>query len=281
MIIDGHNLLFRMFFGMPNKICDDRGNDIRAVIGFTGSLLKIIKREVPCHICVVFDSETKSERFADPEYKANRVTDYRMEEENPFDQLEDIRKCLEILHICWLEQEAEEGDDMIASIAEQAKMVMDEIIIVSTDKDFFQLVDSKIKVQIPRGKLTVVYGESEIRERFGIGPEQYADYCALAGDPSDHIRGINGIGKVTAGKLLKKYGSITDIMKNLDKESAGIRRKLEGQEKVLKHNLYLVTINPYRKVDVDFQAMRLGKVEYKTMDVLKKAGCISEKKEEA
>ncbi len=267
IVIDGHNLLFRMFFGMPNKIYDNQGNMIHGTIGFIGSILKIVKSEEPCYLCVVFDSEKKSDRFEDINYKKTRIQEFG-EENNPFSQMDDIRCCLDLLKFVWIEKEGIEADDVIASIVKRAESLMDESIIVSTDKDFFQLINQKINVLVPRGKLSVRYDEEKILEKFSIYPFQYVDYCSLVGDKSDNIAGVKGIGKVTASKLLTQYNKIETVFENISKLTPNIRHKLDNQYDMVQHNKKLLSLYDNIDLSIDFDKMYISKVNYKTMDVV-------------
>lgn len=276
ILIDGNNLLFRMFFGMPNKIYDSKGLLIHGIVGFVGSLIKIIKEYEPSYLAVIFDSEVSSEKFEDANYKKNRIMDYSdvPDEENPFSQLPDIKKCLKYMGISYIEKEKCEADDVIATICKLYKNAVQEIIIVSTDKDFFQLIDDKINVLCPRGKNSIIYNTKMIKEKFGILPNQYICYSSMVGDKSDNIPGISGIGKVTASNLINEYNNIENIYKNLGNMKPGISKKLEGTFDKVMNNVYLITMNSTLNIDIKLKdyAIELYKYkEMKTMGILEKA----------
>ncbi len=276
ILIDGNNLLFRMFFGMPNKIYDSKGLLIHGIVGFVGNLLKIIKEYEPNYLVVVFDSEIPSEKFEDINYKKNRVMDYSNvpDEENPFSQLPDIKKCLRYMGIFYIEKEKCEADDVIATICKSYKNAMQEIVIVSTDKDYFQLIDDKIKVLCPRGKNSILYNTTMIKEKFGILPNQYICYSSLVGDKSDNIPGISGIGRMTASNLINEYNNIENIYKNLENIKPGVSKKLEGKFDNVINNVYLITMNSELNIDIQLKdyAIELCKYkEMKTMRILSKA----------
>lgn len=172
---------------------------------------------------IVFLYRKKSERFLNESYKANRITEYD-EIENPFSQLPDIKKCLNLLKIVWLEIDHCEADDVISTLVKKADNQFDEVLIISTDKDFFQLISDKTYVMIPRGKLSITYNKENFYQKYGIVPGQYVEYLALVGDKSDNISGIDGIGKITASKLLNKYQCIDNIFANLDSESNSLQK---------------------------------------------------------
>lgn len=274
-LIDGNNLLFRMFFGMPNKIYDSEGVLIHGTIGFVGSLLKMIKEYKPDYMVVIFDSEIPSKKFEDINYKKNRIMDYSNvpDEENPFSQLPDIKKCLSYMGISYIEKEKCEADDVIATICKLYKNIMQKIIIVSTDKDYFQLIDNKINVLCPRGKKSILYNADTIKDKFGVLPEQYILYCSMVGDKSDNIPGICGIGKVTASALVKEYKNIENIYQNLGNMKHGVSKKLEGKFENIINNVYLITMNSELKMDIQLEdyAINLHKYkEMKTMGILSK-----------
>lgn len=215
ILIDGHNLLFRMFYGIPAAIRNSKGKDIRGLIGFIGSLKKLVNDFRPYSLYVIFDSETsKNNNLAiDKEYKNNRI-DYSNipEEKNPFSQLPLIKKALKYLNISYIEVENNETDDLIASIV--SKPINEyQFIIVSTDSDFIQLVDNNVFLYVPRGKKSILYNKEEVIKKYNVIPEKYVIFKSLVGDRSDNIKGVNGIGKITAAKILK-YNSIQEFIKN-------------------------------------------------------------------
>lgn len=270
ILIDGNNLLFRMFFGMPNKIYDSKGVLIHGIVGFVGSLLKTIKEYEPNYLAVIFDSEIRSEKFEDSNYKKNRIMDYSNvpDEENPFSQLPDIKKCLRYMNISYIEKEKCEADDVIATICKTYKNAMQDIIIVSTDKDYFQLIDDKINVLCPRGKNSILYNAMKIKERFGILPNQYIYYSSLVGDKSDNIPGISGIGKMTASILINEYKDIENIYRNLKNMKPGISKKLEGNFDKVMNNIYLIKMDSKLDIDIQLEDLAIEFYKYKEMKTM-------------
>lgn len=169
LIVDGSNLLFQMFFGMPARIVNDQGKAIFGTLGFVGALLKIIRKVSPTHIVVLFDGQHENERSGlDPDYKADRI-DYSEvpEEENPFSQIDDVYAALDFMGIRHAETTNCETDDMIAAYA----LVFgkeNEIVISSFDSDFFQLITNQVSVLRYRGEKTVICTPEYIKEKFGI-----------------------------------------------------------------------------------------------------------------
>lgn len=241
VLVDGHNLLFRMFYGISASIKNTKGKEIRGLIGFIGSLKRIVDEFKPYSLIVIFDSQTSknSNLKIDINYKQNRV-DYSNipENENPFSQLPLIKKALEYLNIFYLEVENYEADDYIASIIYSNKE--NQYIIVSTDSDFIQLVDNNTFLYVPRGKKSVLYTPEEVIKKYNIPATKYVIFKSLVGDKSDNIKGINGIGRISAVKILK-YNSIDNYMFN-NCNSRLSKILVENKELIIK-NQRLINMN--------------------------------------
>lgn len=233
LLIDGHNLLFRMFYGIPSSIKNSKGIEIRGLIGFIGSLKKLINELNPDYLFVAFDSETSknSNLELDSTYKQNRI-DYTSvpDDDNPFAELPMIKRALEYLNINYLEIENYEADDLIAAIVKKSEY---EFIIVSTDTDFIQLVNSHTFLYVPRGKKSILYTEEIVENKLSVKSSKYVLYKSLVGDKSDNIKGIKGIGPKTAGNILK-FGSLEEFM---DKNPTS------KQTLMLKENMSLIEKN--------------------------------------
>lgn len=267
LIVDGHNLLFQMFYGMPSRIVNQDGKAIQGVLGFVGALLKIIKQTNPKYVIVLFDGEHENQRTDIlPEYKANRI-DYSAvaEEENPFSQLNDVYRALEFMGIKYVEVDDVEADDMIASYVYQYRNDMP-IIISSWDSDFFQLISDNVKVLRYRGKSTVLCDTQYIEEKFDIRPEMYADFKSMVGDKADNIKGVEGIGLKTAGKLLRQYGGLKEII-----DHSGAQSIVANQER-LWMNYRLIKLNDNAEIPFPLEELRINEREMKTTDVLKGIG---------
>lgn len=189
LIIDGSNLLFQMFFGMPSRIVNADGKAIQGTLGFVGALIKIIKMTKPTHLVVLFDGEhenSRTELLTD--YKANRV-DYSTvsEENNPFSQINDVYDALDFMKIKHHEVAELETDDVIASYALRYGADM-HVVISSFDSDFFQLVNDNVSILRYRGKSTILCDTAYIKDKYGILPNQYADFKSITGDTADKIR---------------------------------------------------------------------------------------------
>lgn len=270
LIIDGHNLLFQMFFGMPSRIVNKDGKAIHGTLGFIGAMLKIIRMTEPTHLVVLFDGEHENERVElDAQYKANRI-DYSLvsEDENPFSQLKDVYTALDFMNIRHTEVTEFEADDMIASyvIAYREEL---QIVISSFDSDFFQLIGDNVSVLRYRGDKTVLCDRSYILNRYGITPEQYVDFKSLTGDTSDNIRGADKIGPKTAGQLICEFETLDNIIVNADKiKKPSIRESIIRNTQRLKNNQKLITLESRVNIPIFLNELTYRDQGIMTNDVL-------------
>lgn len=245
LIVDGHNLLFQMFFGLPDRIVDKNGNAIQGVVGFVGALRKLITLIKPTHIVVLFDSEKSSARnelYAD--YKGNRV-DYSAVEEsgNPFSQLSIVYQALDVLGIQHCEVDGYETDDVIATYA-LTYGKENQVYISSFDSDYFQLISDRVKVVRYHGKASQVCDEQFIVNKFGVTPSQYALFKSLVGDASDNIKGVVGVGIKTAAKLVNEFYSLDNLIDNVASISNDLlRTKMRDNIHVVKRNYSLINLS--------------------------------------
>ncbi|MDE5856695.1 MAG: hypothetical protein K2H06_06575, partial [Anaeroplasmataceae bacterium] len=217
LLVDGSNLLFQMFYGMPSRIINKEGKPIQGILGFVGALKKIITATTPTHICVLFDGEHENPRSTLYEdYKSNRI-DYSTIplEDTPFSQLPDIYKALKYLNIPFKEIQDFETDDYIATYTKTYQTQM-EIVIASWDSDYFSLINDKVQIYRYRGKSSYICDKQYLNDKFHISPNKYIFYKSLVGDSADNIKGVYKIGPVTAIKIVNSYSSIEELYKNLD-----------------------------------------------------------------
>ena len=224
-LVDGSGYIFRAFYGLP-QLNTSRGNPTNAVFGFVRMLVKLLKDARPSHVAVVFDSPKKGFRKDLFEsYKATRVAPPRdLVVQIPF-----IHRMVDAFRIQSLTIDGYEADDVIATLALQAAREKFAVVIVTADKDFMQLVSPGITLwDTMRDKRT---GAREVRERFGVEPRAVVDVMALMGDSIDNIKGVPGIGEKTASALITKFGSLDELLNNLERlEQSEIRgaKKLRG-----------------------------------------------------
>lgn len=207
LLVDGHNLLWRAWFGFPTRIRSrDKSRDVTGVFGFF-ALLRAAIRELPAapEVIVVFDGENAwDDRSAiDPCYKAHRPTDD--EAMAPIRSLADVVRGLEVVGLRNVCVDTAEADDIIASVVDRVRRRAPEreIWVMSNDRDFYQLLDSRTHIlNTVRRPGQRVVASAEIEARFGVTPAQWCDRTSLVGDPTDGIRGVRGVGSVTASRLL-------------------------------------------------------------------------------
>lgn len=274
LIVDGHNLLFQMFFGMPSKIIGASGKAIQGVIGFIGAINRLSNIYHPTHLCVIFDGERENPRKDIlEEYKANRP-DYSEvpEDENPFSQLPMIYEALDYMGITHTETTVCETDDVIAAYAVKYGKEF-EVLISSFDSDYFQLINENVKVIRYRGKCSLLCDEAYILEKYGVTPDMYLDYKCLVGDTADNITGIRGVGPKTAAKLLNTYGNIESIIRNADEiEGERIRTAIKTGEAILKRNAELIALTGEAALPFALEEIEFNNPYIRTMDVIKGIG---------
>lgn len=274
LIVDGSNLLFQMFFGMPARIVNKEGKAIQGTLGFVGALLKIIRMTKPTHVAVLFDGQHDNGRKAlDGNYKANRI-DYSEvnDEENPFSQLPDVYNALDSLGIKHAEMTDCETDDAIAAYAfTYAKDT--EIVISSFDSDFFQLISENVSVLRYRGEKTVLCDEKYIAEKFGITPSQYADFKSLTGDKADNIKGAEKIGVKTAARLLNAFGTLDGIIAHSNEITVNsVRESIIRNTDRLKTNQKLIKLENNAAIPFPIDELRYVDNGTTTNEVLKAIG---------
>ncbi len=274
LLVDGSNLLFQMFFGMPARIINAQGKAIQGTLGFTGALLKIIRRIEPSHVAVLFDGESYNPRKElDEEYKANRE-DYSevAEEENPFSQLPDIYAALDFLGICHAETTDCEADDWMAGYVKQYGAT-EQIIISSFDSDFFQLISERVTVLRYRGDNSVLCDPAYIREKLGIEPDRYADFKSLTGDAADNIKGADKVGAKTAAQLIGEFGPLENIIEHAAEiKKPSIRNSIRNSEERLRKNYRLIKLEGVEKLPFTLSEMEYEQTGRTTNEVLQAIG---------
>lgn len=275
LLVDGSNLLFQMFFGMPARIVNKDGKAIQGTLGFVGALLKIIRMVKPTHVAVLFDGESENPRVAlDGNYKANRE-DYSevSEEENPFSQLPDIDAALDYLGICHAETTDCETDDWMAGYVKRYAGKPLEIVISSFDSDFFQLISDKVKILRYRGENTVICDEVYLKEKFGIVPSQYAEFKSLTGDTADNIKGADKVGPKTAAQLMNEFGSLDSmIARAAEIKKPSIRESVKNNAERIWKNYKLIHLDGADDLPFDLNEMIFTDCDLTTTEVLRGIG---------
>ena len=273
LIIDGSNLLFQMFYGMPARIVNADGKAIQGTLGFVGALLKIIRMVRPTHVIAVFDGECENpRRELDEDYKGNRPDYSDMpEEDTPFSQLPDIYAALDVLGICYGETQNCEADDWIAAYAVQRGDLA--AVIASQDSDFYQLIRPDVSVLRYRGKQSQLCDVCYIREKLGIEPQQYAVFKALTGDTSDNIRGADKIGPKTAAQLLNRFGDLEALLENAQQiEKPSIRESVIRNAARIRKNYALIALEGTHPLPFAVESLRWQDGGLTTTEVLQRIG---------
>ena len=258
LVVDGSNLLFQMFYGMPARITNKDGKAIQGTLGFVGALLKMIRMIAPTHVTVLFDGECTNERSEiEPDYKGNRIDYSQMpEEDTPFSQLPDIYAALDYLGIRHRETTDCEADDWIAGYAHSYGKKMD-VVIVSQDSDFFQLIDQQVKVLRYRGEKSVLCNREYIQVKLGVEPEQYAAYKSLTGDTTDNIRGVEKVGPKTAAALMRQFGDLDTLLNQTEQISKpSVRKAVEESKERIRKNDVLIRLSGTAALPFDLNELR-------------------------
>jgi DNA polymerase-1 len=230
LLIDGNGLAYRAFYAMP-EMRTSRGEPVNAVLGFTNMLLRLLEDEKPEYVIVTFDKSIPSARLEQySEYKAQRQ---KMPESLGF-QMALIEDMVEALNIPVTWCPGHEADDCIATVAARARREGLEVAVVSSDIDLIQLVSPGVRVLAMRKGISdiIVYDEATVQERLGLSPGQIPDFKALAGDASDNIPGIAGIGETGAKKLINEYGSLENIIAHVGELPTRQRERVAAEGKL-------------------------------------------------
>jgi len=237
MLLDGNSLTYRAFFALPADMATASGQVTNAVYGFTSMLVNLLKDHKPDRLAVAFDRPEPTFRHeALPGYKANR-------KEAPDilrQQLGLVRQVVETMHIPVVEAPGYEADDVLATLATKAAAAGDDVVVVTGDRDTFQLVeDPHIKVLYNKRGVSdyVLYDEAGILERTGVAPSQYPYLAALRGDPSDNLPGVPGVGEKTAAKLVATYGALDNLYSHLGELTPRLAASLAAAEPQVRANL--------------------------------------------
>ncbi len=237
-LIDGHSYIYRAFFAVP-YLSNAKGLPTNAVYGFARMVLKIINREQPEYLAVAFDR-------AEPTFRHQQYGEYKSHRPPMADdlvvQLPYIRQLVQALNIPTLELAGYEADDIICTLAHRAKSTGIQVVIVSADKDTFQLVDENTIVYDDIRDIR--YDVEQVRQKYGVEPGQLPDVFGLAGDASDNVPGVPGIGLKTAAKLINEFGNLENLLANISKV------KNSKQQENLKNNIEVATLSK-RLVTVD------------------------------
>ena len=251
MVLDGNSLAYRAFFGLPTDMATASGQVTNSVYGFCTMLLSLLKEQKPDGVVVVFDRKEPTFRHvAAPEYKAQREA----QPDILYQQMDIIKEVLAAMGIATIDAAGFEGDDLIATVATMAERDQHDLLIVTGDRDSYQLVkDPYIRVLYNKRGVSdyALYNELGIFEKTGVTPMQYPDYAALRGDSSDNLDGVPGVGEKTAAKLISKYKSLKAVFDAADEQTPKLRQSLhENRDRVIR-NAELMVLRRDAPVDIE------------------------------
>ncbi len=266
-LIDGTALLYRAYYAfIKNPLINSKGQNTSAIYGVANSFLHFLDTHSPEHIIISFDRKGPTFRHERSEaYKANRPP----MPDDLISQVEPVKQFFELITLPEISLEGYEADDVLATLAVHFKREYD-VIIVTGDKDYSQLVDEQVKLYDPMKDAEI--DRDAVIAKFGITPEQFIDYLALVGDASDNIPGVKGVGPKTATELLNKYNSLAGIYANLDEIKDKTREKLTLD----KENAYLSQELAKIVLDVPIQMPNLEAISFDKRDLVKALPLLSE-----
>lgn len=240
-LIDGNSIAYRAFYALPEDLATKSGQVTNAVFGFTRMLIRLLKDFHPDGIAVAWDVSRHTFRTESyPEYKAQRAK----APDHFRSQLPLMDKVLESLQITQLRMEGYEADDLIATLTKNAVDGGWEVLIVTGDRDAFQLVGGPVRVVYTRRGIsdTVIADEAYVEERYGIRPDQYVEYAALRGDTSDNLPGVPGVGEKTASRLVADHGGLDAIYTAIADQTPKLRESLAAHREQVFLNKELMTL---------------------------------------
>jgi DNA polymerase I len=256
-LLDGMALAYRSYFAfIKNPLINSKGENTSAIFGFVNFLMKILNDEQPDHIAVVFD--TIEPTFRHKMFKDYKATRQKMPEDMSatMDMLKDVVRAFNVPVV---ELPGYEADDVIGTLAKLAEQEGVESYLVTSDKDFLQLVSPLIKIYRPgkQGGDDEIVDEQGVVERFGVPPHQVIEILALTGDASDNVPGVPGIGPKTAEPLVSKYGTVENILSHVDEiPQKGLQEKLKNNKKLALLSKQLVTIKTDSPVEINFHELK-------------------------
>ncbi|CAN5849323.1 DNA polymerase I [soil metagenome] len=263
-LLDGNSIAYRAFFALPEDLATSSGQVTNAVYGFTRMLIKLLGDHHPEALAVAWDVSRKSfrsDRY--PEYKAQRAK----APDNFLSQLPLIDEVLDALHITQFRLEGFEADDLIATLSARAVEADWDVLVVTGDRDAFQLIDDRVKVLYTRRGITdtVIADAAYVEDRYGIGPDRYVEYAALRGDTSDNLPGVPGVGEKTAARLLVAHGNLEGIYTALDEQTPKLRESLAASREQVFLNRELMHL--LSTVDIEVDPAELARGEWEQAEV--------------
>ncbi len=261
LLIDGTAFCYRAFYAVRG-LATSQGRPTNAVYGFAVMLKSLLEKHHPEYLAVAFD-------VGKPTFRHRQFADYKVHRKpmpDPLiEQLSTVKALLQAYRIPIFEQEGYEAEDVLATMARQITGAVQEVWIVSGDKDVLQLVDAHVKVYNPH-KDDALIDRAAVRQRYGLDPERIVDLMALMGDETDNIPGVTGIGEKTARELLKQFESVDDLYRHLNDVASPARRKaLEGGRRQAEMSRELARIHDDVPLDVDLDHLKAQEPDWKAL----------------
>ena len=268
LLLDGHSLAYRAFYALPvENFSTTTGQPTNAVYGFTSMLINVLRDEQPTHVAVAFDVSRQT--FRSQAYEPYKAT--RQATPGEFKgQVSLIRELLDVLMIPSVAVEGYEADDVIATLTDEAVAQGAEVLIVTGDRDAFQLITDRVTVLYPRKGVSDLarMTPTAVVEKYGLEPAQYPDYAALRGDPSDNLPGIPGVGEKTAAKWISTYGSLAQLVDRADEVPGKAGEALRAALPQVLLNRQLTTLRSDVPVPVGVRACERQGWDVSAMDRL-------------
>lgn len=256
LVVDGHSLAFRAWYAYPaDSFTDGKGHPTNAVFGFFKMLASVVKKEKPTHIGVAFD--VRGGTFRNRMLKGYKGTRQKAPDEF-LEQIPRIQEVLEALNIPHIEKPGYEGDDVIASLALMGEQAGYDVLVLSGDRDSFQLVDSNVTVLYPGRHMNDLQHMTPeaVKKKYGVGPHQYPEIAALRGETSDNIPGVPGVGDGYAAKWINEYGSLDGIIANAGKIGGKKGQALRDNISQVKLNRRVNAVRRHLDLPVTFDQLK-------------------------
>ena len=261
LLIDGHSLAFRAFYALnPDNFKNQQGQHTNAVHGFISMLLNILEGEKPTHLCVAFDVSRESFRTEElPEYKGTRGET----PEEFIGQTELLVEALTAMRITSVSRERFEADDLIASLAHLGEKAGMRVLVVSGDRDTFQLITEQTTILYPvKGVMNLArMDDAAVLEKYGVHAKQYPELAALVGETSDNLKGIPGVGPKTAAKWIQQFGSLDAILESAEDIPGKVGESLRENKELAVRNRRLNELVRSLEFDFGMQDLALGSVD--------------------
>ena len=259
VLIDGHSILNRAFYGVPD-LSNSQGLHTNAVYGFLNIMFKIVEEEKPDYLTVAFDVHAPT--FRHEIYKEYKGTRKPMPQELR-EQVPVMKQMLQAMGICIVEQAGLEADDILGTIAKRGEREGMEVALISGDRDLLQVATQQIKVRIPktRGGKTEIedYYAADVERKYQVDPLQFIDLKALMGDTADNIPGVPKVGEKTATELMVRFGSLDSIYEHIEEVTRkSVKESLINNQDLARLSRTLATINVDSEIDYSFDRARVG-----------------------